>query len=219
MLTQDQLKLAAAQHAVSMVPEGEVIGVGAGSTVNMFIDELAKIKDRIKGAVAASQASAARLSAHGIQVFELNEVHELSVYVDGADEINHYLQMVKGGGGALSREKVIASVSREFICIADESKYVEVLGSFPLPVEVLPMARSYVARELVKLGGMPDLRIGFTTDNGNQILDVRNMEIAEPVKMENRINQISGVVCNGLFAVRRADVLLLSTQHGIVVKR
>lgn len=219
MLTQDQLKLAAAQQAVSMVPEGEVIGVGAGSTVNMFIDELAKIKDRIKGAVAASETSAARLRAHGIQVFELNEVHELPVYIDGADEINHYLQMIKGGGGALSREKVIASVSREFICIADESKYVEVLGNFPLPVEVLPMARSYVARELVKLGGMPDLRIGCTTDNGNQILDVRNMEIAEPVKTENRINQISGVVCNGLFAIRRADVLLLSTQHGIVVKR
>lgn len=219
MLTQDQLKLAAAQQAVSMVPEGEIIGVGAGSTVNMFIDELAKIKDRIKGAVAASETSAERLRSHGIQVFELNEVHELPIYVDGADEINHYLQMIKGGGGALSREKVIASVSREFICIADESKYVEVLGNFPLPVEVLPMARSFVARELVKLGGMPDLRIGCLTDNGNQILDVRNMEIAEPVKMENRINQISGVVCNGLFAVRRADVLLLSTQHGIVVKR
>ena len=219
MLTQDQLKLAAAQEAVSMVPEGEIIGVGAGSTVNMFIDELAKIKDRVKGAVAASETSAARLRAHGIQVYELNEVHELPVYVDGADEINHYLQMIKGGGGALSREKVIASVSREFICVADESKYVEVLGNFSLPVEVLPMARSYVARELVKLGGNPDLRMGYTTDNGNQILDVRNMAIAEPVKMENRINQISGVVCNGLFAIRRADVLLLSTQHGIVVKR
>ena len=219
MLTQDQLKLAAAQEAIAMVPEGEIIGVGSGSTVNMFIDELAKIKDRIKGAVASSEASAARLRAHGIQVFELNEVHELPVYVDGADEINHYLQMTKGGGGALTREKIVAAASRDFICIADESKYVEVLGAFPLPVEVLPMARSYVARELVKLGGSPDLRIGFTTDNGNQILDVRNMEIAEPVKMENRINQISGEVCNGLFAVRRADVLLLSTQLGVITKR
>lgn len=219
MLTQDQLKLAAAQEAIAMVPEGEIIGVGSGSTVNMFIDELAKIKDRIKGAVASSEASAARLRAHGIQVFELNEVHELPMYVDGADEINHYLQMIKGGGGALTREKIIAAASRDFICIADESKYVEVLGTFPLPVEVLPMARSYVARELVKLGGSPDLRIGFTTDNGNQILDVRNMEIAEPVKMENRINQISGVVCNGLFAVRRADVLLLSTPLGVIAKR
>lgn len=216
MLTQEQLKLAAAQAAVSMLPEGQIIGVGTGSTVNMFIDELGSIKDRIKGAVSSSEATTERLKGIGIKIFELNEVTELPVYIDGADEINHYLHMIKGGGGALTREKIVASASRKFICIADESKYVDILGKrHPVSVEVVPMARSFVARELIKLGGSPDMRIGFTTDNGNQILDVRNLVISEPVTLEKKINNINGVVCNGIFAARRADVLLLSTQNGI----
>ena len=190
-------------------------GVGTGSTANYFIDELGKIKHRIEGAVASSEASAQRLRKHGIEVHDLNNVKELPVYVDGADEITRHMAMIKGGGGALTREKIVAAVARQFICIADESKLVDVLGRFPLPVEVLPMARSYVARELVKLGGQPAWRQGFTTDNGNLILDIHNMQILNPPELEAAINQITGVVTNGLFARRGADILLLGTAKGV----
>lgn len=214
-MTQDELKKAVAAAAVKYVPDDAVIGVGTGSTANFFIDELAKIKDRFKGAVASSDASAARLKAHGIELYSLNEVDRLPIYVDGADEINHYLHMIKGGGAALTREKIVAAVAEKFICIADQSKYVDILGKFPLPIEVIPMARSYVARELVKLGGAPILREGVITDNGNAILDVYNLQIAEPASLEGEINQIVGVVTNGLFARRRADILLLGTEKGV----
>ncbi|KZE25353.1 ribose-5-phosphate isomerase [Crenobacter luteus] len=218
MLTQDQMKLAVAKKAIEYVPEDSIVGVGTGSTVNFFIDELAKIKGRIQGAVSSSEASTARMKALGIPVYDLNTVDEVPVYVDGADEVNHYLHMIKGGGGALTREKIVAAVAGQFVCIVDESKYVDTLGTFPLPVEVVPMARSYVARELVKLGGHPELRQGFTTDNGNIILDVHGMKIGQPVDMEAHINQIVGVVTCGLFAKRRADVLLIGRQDGVEVK-
>ncbi|GAO35271.1 ribose 5-phosphate isomerase [Sulfuricella sp. T08] len=213
-MTQDELKQAVARAAIEHVPAG-VIGVGTGSTANYFIDELAKIKGRIDGAVASSEATAQRLKSHGIQVLDLNSAGELAVYVDGADEITEHMHMIKGGGGALTREKIVAACSRKFVCIADGSKLVGMLGNFPLPVEVIPMAQSYVARELVKLGGQPMLRQGFTTDNGNIILDVHGLQIMNPVELETQINQITGVVTNGLFARRPADVLLLGTSEGV----
>jgi ribose 5-phosphate isomerase A len=211
--TQDELKQQVAKAAVAYVKEG-IIGVGTGSTANYFIEELAKVKGKIEGAVASSEATAQRLRGHGIQVFDLNNIDGMDIYVDGADEITEHLHMLKGGGGALTREKIVAAVAKQFICICDESKYVPVLGKFPLPVEVLPMARSYVARELVKLGGQPKLR-DFTTDNGNVILDVWNLKIDDPVAMEAKINQIVGVVTNGLFAARPANILLLATADGV----
>lgn len=214
-MTQDELKQSVAQAAIVYVPENSIVGVGTGSTVNYFIDALSKIKDRIEGAVASSVASTERLKAHGIPVFDVNTVDAVPVYVDGADESNHYLQLIKGGGAALTREKILAAIADQFVCIADESKLVDVLGTFPLPVEVIPMARSYVARELVKLGGHPALREGVMTDNGNIILDVYGLKIAEPSKLETAINQITGVVTNGIFALRRADILLLGTPEGV----
>lgn len=216
-MDQNQLKQLVAQAAIKHVPDDCIVGVGTGSTVNFFIDELAKIKGRIKGAVSSSEASTKRLKEIGIPVLDLNSVGpgEVPVYVDGADEVNHQLHMIKGGGAALTREKIVAAVAEKFICIADQSKYVEMMGAFPLPVEVIPMARSHVARELVKLGGHPEWRMGVTTDNGNIILDVHGLKIAEPVKLEQQINQIVGVVTNGLFAARRADVLLLGTAEGV----
>ncbi|QOD81707.1 ribose-5-phosphate isomerase RpiA [Chromobacterium haemolyticum] len=215
MLTQDQLKLAVAKKAIEFVPDDSIVGVGTGSTVNLFIEELAAIKGRIRGAVSSSDASTARLKAHHIPVFDLNEVDALPVYIDGADEINHHLHMIKGGGAALTREKIVASVAEQFICIADETKYVAMLGGFPLPIEVIPMARSYVARELVTLGGHPELRQGVTTDNGNVILDVHGLKIQKPVELEEIINHLAGVVTCGLFARRRADVLVLGRQSGV----
>jgi ribose 5-phosphate isomerase A len=191
-----------------------VIGVGTGSTVNHFIDLLAKVKHRFDGAVSSSEASTARMKSHGIPVLDLNSCGDLEVYVDGADESNHHLQLIKGGGGALTREKIIAGASRKFVCIADEGKLVDVLGAFPLPVEVIPMARSFVARQLVKLGGTPVWRQGFVTDNGNVILDVQGLQIMEPLKLEDAINRIAGVVTVGLFAHRPADVLILGTPKG-----
>jgi len=214
-LTQDELKQAVAKAAIEYVEVGTIIGVGTGSTANFFIDELATIKGKIDGTVASSIVSADRLKGHGIPVFDLNSVDKISVYVDGADESNNQLHLVKGGGGALTREKIVAAASDKFVCIADESKLVDYLGKFPLPIEVIPMARSYVAREIVKLGGEPVLREGFTTDNGNVILDVHNWEIMEPVKLEQQLNNITGVVTNGLFAMRPADVLLLGTKDGV----
>jgi len=214
-MTQDELKKAVAKAAIAHVPEDCIVGVGTGSTANFFIAELAGIKGRLQGAVASSEATAARLKAAGIRVFELNSVDDLPVYVDGADEITRHLHMIKGGGGALTREKIVAAVARKFVCIADESKLKDVLGAFPLPVEVIPMARSHVARELVKLGGFPELRQGITTDNGNIILDVHGLAIVNPVTLEGEINQIVGVVANGLFARRGADVLLLATRDGV----
>lgn len=214
MATQDELKQQVAQAAVAYV-KGGIIGVGTGSTANYFIDELAKVKGKIDGAVASSEATAQRLKGHGIQVLDLNSVDGMDIYVDGADEITEHMHMIKGGGGALTREKIVAACAKSFICIADGSKLVPVLGAFPLPVEVLPMARSYVARELVKLGGQPKLREGFTTDNGNVILDVSGLKILDPVALEARINQLVGVVTNGLFAARPADVLLLATADGV----
>jgi ribose 5-phosphate isomerase A len=214
-MTPDDMKKMAAQAALEYVETGTVIGIGTGSTANHFIDGLAAIKHRIDGTVASSDASANRLKANGIPVLDLNSVDELSVYIDGADESNRHLHLIKGGGGALTREKVVAAASRKFICIADESKLVDTLGAFPLPVEVIPMARSYVARELVKHGGQPVYREGFTTDNGNIILDVHNLEIMEPVHMEEELNNIPGIVTVGIFARRPADVLLLGTPGGI----
>lgn len=214
-MTQEKLKQAVARAAIEYVPVDAVIGVGTGSTANFFIDELAKIKGRIEAAVASSDATAARLKSHGIRVVELNSVSDLPVYVDGADEITRHMHMIKGGGGALTREKIVAAVAKKFVCIADASKLVDVLGNFPLPVEVIPMARSFVARELVKLGGQPQLREGFTTDNGNVILDVRGLSIVNPVELETTLNQITGVVTNGLFARRGADILLLGRESGV----
>ena len=211
--TQDELKQQVAKAAVAYVESG-IIGVGTGSTANYFIDELAKIKHKIEGAVTSSEATAQKLKAHGIQVYDLNSVNEIEIYVDGADEITAHMHMLKGGGGALTREKIVAANAKDFICICDETKYVGVLGKFPLPVEVLPMARSYVARELTKLGVNPVLR-DFTTDNGNVILDVHNLVISDPVEIEARINQIVGVVTNGLFASRSANILLLATSEGV----
>ncbi|EDN65715.1 Ribose 5-phosphate isomerase [Beggiatoa sp. PS] len=197
--------------------EDSIIGIGTGSTANYFIDVLASIKHKIEGTVASSKASLERLKWHGISVFDINSVDEISVYIDGADESNQYRHLIKGGGGALTREKIVAAVSRKFVCIADDSKLVEVLGKFPLPVEVIPMARSYVARELVKMGGKPVWREAFTTDNGNVILDVHNLEIIDPVILETELNAITGVVTNGLFAARPADILLLGSDKGVKV--
>ena len=213
-MTQDELKQAVAREAIKYVEE-PIVGVGTGSTANFFIDELAKIKGRIDGAVASSEKTAERLRANGIHVIDLNSVSEIPVYVDGADEITEHMSMIKGGGGALTREKIVAAVARKFICIADESKLVGVLGKFPLPIEVLPMARSHVGREMVKLGGRPELRQGFTTDNGNIIIDVYGLTIMKPMEMESEINQIAGVVTCGLFARRGADVALLGTAQGV----
>lgn len=214
-MTQDELKKAVAEAALAYVPDGKIIGVGTGSTANFFIDGLASMKDRISGAVASSEASARRLAGHGIRVFDLNEIEELPVYVDGADEINADFCMIKGGGAALTREKIVASVARCFVCIADASKKVDVLGRFPLPVEVIPLARAQVARSLVRLGGNPVWRQGVVTDNGNIILDVHGLQILDPVGLEAEINQIVGVVTNGLFARRPADVLLLGAEDGV----
>jgi len=214
-MTQDELKQASARAAMHYVVEGAIIGVGTGSTANYFIDELGRIKDRIRGAVASSEASAKRLAGHGIPVLDLNDVEDIPVYVDGADEITHERAMIKGGGGALTREKIVAAVAQKFVCVADETKLVARLGKFPLPVEVIPMAREYVARELKALGGKPQLRQGFTTDNGNIILDVRELAIDDPAGLEAQINHIVGVVTNGLFARRGADVLLLATAGGV----
>ena len=214
IMTQDEMKKAAAQAALGYVETGSIIGIGTGSTANHFIDLLAGIKGKIEGTVASSVASAERLKKHGIPVFDLNAVGDLSLYVDGADESSHHLHLIKGGGGALTREKIVAAASKKFVCIADETKLVDVLGKFPLPVEVIPMARSYVARQIVKLGGQPVLREGFTTDNGNVILDVHNLKIMNPVELEGKLNNIVGVVTNGLFALRPADVLILGTPNG-----
>jgi ribose 5-phosphate isomerase A len=213
-MSQDQMKKLAAKAALEYV-EGGIVGVGTGSTVNHFIDFLATIKGRIDGAVSSSEVSTARMKEHGIPVLDLNYAGELDLYVDGADESNHRLELIKGGGGALTREKIVAGASAKFVCIADASKLVEVLGAFPLPVEVIPMARSHVARKLVELGGTPVWREGFISDNGNLILDVRNLEITEPLKLEQEINNIAGVVTNGLFALRPADVLILGTEDGV----
>lgn len=213
-MTADEMKKAAAEAAIAYVENGMIVGIGTGSTANHFIDLLAKIKGRIDGTVASSEASAQRLRGHGIPVLDLNQSGPLALYVDGADEANRQLHLIKGGGGALTREKIVAAASEKFVCIADESKLVDVLGKFPLPVEVIPMARSYVARELVKLGGKPVWREGFVTDNGNVILDVHNLEILEPLKLEQRINMIAGVVTVGIFAHRPADVLILGGPGG-----
>ena len=218
-MTQDELKQAVAQAAADYVakhaPAGSIIGVGTGSTANFFIDALAALKDRIKGTVASSEATRKRLEGHGIAVFDLNDVTDMPIYVDGADEIDAGLNMIKGGGGALTREKIVAAVAGTFVCICDASKLVDTMGKFPLPVEVIPMARAQVARELEKLGGTPVLREGFVTDNGNLILDVKGLAITDPKGLEAKINQITGVVTNGLFAVRPANVLLLGTSEGV----
>ncbi len=214
-MNKDELKRAAAKAALAYVPDGAIVGVGTGSTANHFIDELVAMSNRIDAAVASSEASASRLKAGGVRVLDLNVVDELPIYVDGADEVTRHLHMIKGGGGALTREKIVSAVADQFICIADESKLVATLGAFSLPVEVIPMARSHVARELVKLGGHPQLRQGFTTDNGNIILDVHGLEIPEPIELETAINQIVGVVTNGLFAARGADVALLAGADGV----
>ncbi len=214
-MTQDDMKKAAAEAALEYVPREGVIGVGTGSTANHFIDCLASVKGRLDGAVASSVATAERLKRHGIPVLDLNEVGTLALYVDGADEATAHRALIKGGGGALTREKIVAAASRSFVCIADESKLVDVLGHFPLPIEVIPMARSLVAREVVALGGEPVLRQGFKTDNGNVILDVHGLKIIDPVALEERLNHITGVVTNGLFARRGADILLLGTSQGV----
>jgi len=218
-MNQDELKRAVGEAAVEYIlphlEKDTIIGVGTGSTANCFIDALAQYKHDFEAAVASSEASAQRLKDYGIDVYDLNQVAGFDFYIDGADEINERLEMIKGGGAALTREKIVAAVARQFICVADESKQVDLLGEFPLPVEVIPMARSYVARELVKLGGDPVYRNGVVTDNGNHILDVYNLRIASPMELEEKINQITGVVTNGLFAQRSADVLLLGTQNGV----
>lgn len=218
-MTQDELKQAVARAArdyvVEHLPSGAILGVGTGSTANFFIDEIAGIKGRIGGAVASSEATAIRLAGHGIPVLDLNDVDTMGIYVDGADEIDAGMAMIKGGGGALTREKIVAAVADTFVCICDASKRVQTMGRFPLPVEVIPMASAFVSRELAKLGGVPKLREGMVTDNGNLILDVHGLSIADPVGLEAQINQIVGVVTNGLFAKRGADVLLLATTNGV----
>ena len=213
-MNQDEMKRKAAEAALEYVIVDEIVGVGTGSTVNHFIDVLAEIKHKINGAVSSSVASTERMEGYGIKVYDLNEVNGIEVYIDGADESDHYLNLIKGGGGALTREKIIAGASKKFVCIADESKLVDVMGEFPLPVEVIPMARSFIARELVKLGGRPVWREGFVTDNGNDILDVHDLKIMEPVKLENDLNKLPGIVTVGIFANRPADVLILGTQEG-----
>jgi ribose 5-phosphate isomerase A len=214
-MNHDESKQAAAREAIKHVVDDAYVGVGSGSTANYFIDELAKIKGRLRGAVASSVKTAERLKAHGIPLEDLNNTGDLPVYVDGADEVTEHGAMIKGGGGALTREKIVAAASRKFVCIVDESKLVPVLGKFPLPVEVIPMARSYVARELAKLGGQPEWRMGFTTDNGNVVLDVRGLVIVNPVELESTVNQIAGVVTVGLFARRGANVILVGTPGGV----
>lgn len=216
-MDKESLKKAAALAALDYIENDMVIGVGSGSTVNYFIDALKSVKGKIEGAVASSVASAERLKALSIPLINLNSVSELPLCVDGADEVNAYKQMIKGGGGALTREKIVAVVAKKFICIADQSKSVDLLGAFPVAVEVIPMARSYVARQLLKLGGDPVYRQGFETDNGNVILDVHNLKLLNPTELEEKINNITGVVGNGIFAVRRADVVLLATPQGIKV--
>ncbi|QIJ53584.1 ribose-5-phosphate isomerase RpiA [Proteus mirabilis] len=214
-MTQDELKKAVGWAALEYVKPGTIVGVGTGSTASHFIDALATMKGQIEGAVSSSEASTAKLKSYGIPVFDCNEVDSLDIYVDGADEINHQMQMIKGGGAALTREKIIAAVAKTFVCIVDESKQVDVLGKFPLPVEVIRMARSYVARELVKLGGLPEYRENVVTDNGNVILDVYNLTILNPIELENKINSIAGVVTVGLFANRGADIVLMGTSEGV----
>lgn len=218
-MTQDELKQAVAKAAVDHIAphldRDSIVGVGTGSTANFFIDYLAQHRNDFDGAVASSEATAERLKKHGITVYDLNAVNEIEFYVDGADETNEHLELIKGGGGALTREKIVAAVAKTFICIADGSKKVEILGDFPLPVEVIPMARSHVGREIVKLGGDPVYRDGFVTDNGNIIIDIHNMDISRPILMEEKLNNIVGVVTNGLFAHRPADLLLLGTAEGV----
>lgn len=214
-MTQDELKQAVARAALDYVVEGQLVGVGTGSTARLFIEALAEIKHKISGAVASSEDTKMRLERHGIKVFDLNDVTDLPVYIDGADEINAEMHMIKGGGGALTREKIVSAVAKKFVCIVDGSKLVPVLGDFALPIEVIPMARALVTRELTRIGGTPLLRQGFVTDNGNLILDVKGLQIVDPVDLETRINQIAGVVCCGLFARRPADVCLLGTADGV----
>lgn len=216
-MTQDEMKIAAAEAALEYVEAGMIVGIGTGSTANHFIDLLASVKGKIDGTVASSVASEERLKSHGIPVMDLNSAGELALYVDGADESDKHLNLIKGGGGALTREKIVAGASDKFICIADDTKLVDVMGKFPLPVEVIPMARSYIGREIVKLGGQPVLREGFTTDNGNIIIDIHGLEIMEPVKLEDEFNKLAGVVTIGLFARRPADVLILGTENGAQV--
>jgi len=215
MSKQEQQKQQAAIAALDAVQANTIVGIGTGSTVNYFIDALAAIKGKIEATVASSEASAARLKSHHIPVISLSAAGKVDLYVDGTDEFTQHKHLIKGGGGALTREKIVAAVSKQFVCIADASKQVDVLGRFPLPIEVIPMARSYVAREMVKLGGDPTYREGFVTDNGNHILDVHNLTILNPVELETQLNQITGVVTNGLFAKRGADLILVATDHGI----
>ena len=217
-MTQDELKQAVARAALDYV-QGGIIGVGTGSTARLFIEALAGVKDRISGAVASSEDTRRRLEGHGIRLFDLNEIDSMPVYIDGADEINAEMHMIKGGGGALTREKIVSAVAEKFICIADGSKYVEVLGRFPLPVEVIPMARAQISREIIRLGGRPVLREGFMTDNGNLIIDVHGLQILDPVDLETRLNQLAGVVTSGLFARKPADVCLLGTEQGVITLR
>ena len=214
-MTQDEMKREVARAALEYVVEGRLVGVGTGSTARLFIEELAALKDRITGAVASSEDTKRRLEGHGIKVFDLNTVTDLPVYIDGADEITPEMHMIKGGGGALTREKIVSAVAERFVCIVDDTKVVDYLGRFPLPVEVIPMASAYVARELAKLGGTPVLREGFVTDNGNLILDVRGLKILDPVDLETRLNQLAGVVTNGLFARRPADICLIGSPNGV----
>ena len=215
-MTQDEMKIEVAKAALKYVVPDSIIGVGTGSTANFFIDELATIKERVKGAVASSVATANRLEDYGITVLDFNYVEEISIYIDGADESDKQLNLIKGGGGALTREKIVAAVSSQFVCIADESKLVSILGAFPLPVEVIPMSTNNVKRQIVKMtGGSPILRDGFTTDNGNLILDIHDLKIKDPKRLENQLNNIVGVVTNGLFAGRGADILLLGTANGV----
>ena len=215
-MKQDQLKQAVAEAALDYIQVGDIVGVGTGSTANYFIDGLARMKGKIDGTVASSEASAQRLASHGIEVLNINQVSKIPVYVDGADEATKNRHLIKGGGGALTREKIVAEASEKFVCIADQSKLVDRLGAFPLPIEVIPMAQSLVSRKIVKMGGQPALRMGFTTDNGNVIIDVSNLNIDNPVDIERQINQMPGVVTVGIFAIRPADVLLLSQDSGII---
>ncbi len=217
MTSQDSLKQQAANKAIESIQSGMIVGVGTGSTTNFFIDALSDIKGKIDGCVASSVATAQRLQSHGIPVFELTAVSRVDIYIDGADEFTHHKNLIKGGGGALTREKIIAAVAKKFICIVDESKQVKTLGRFPLPIEVIPMARSHVARQLIKLGGSPDYREGFTTDNGNIILDMFNLNILKPIELEQQINQITGVVTNGLFAARGADQVIVASKKGVAI--
>ena len=214
-MNQNDQKQAAAEAALDFIESGEILGVGTGSTTNFFIDALVTVKGKVDGVVSSSEASSERLRAIGLPVLDLNRTGDLSLYVDGADEATKHLHLIKGGGGALTREKIVASASRRFVCITDQSKLSDHLGSFPLPIEVIPMAQSLVARKIIAMGGQPELRAGFTTDNGNLILDVKNLDLTDPSSMEAKLNLLAGVVDNGLFAVRRADVLLVGTSHGV----